>query len=751
MLKTSKSYSWLAVCGLAYALLACGSEPSQTNVGEGTTEDPRSAELPVSTAPGPDLTPSATIISLITSPLGESSYDLEVIRDGVFPAVGSTDPKKEYDTYNRTTGRTEDWIGYQFSSSQTFGSVVFEDGMQFWDGGWFTSLRLQVLQGGSWVTVPSVTVTPAYAGNDKINFETYTFTFPAITGTGIRIDGAPGGSSSFISVGELRVYGPPGSSAGPDASAGADASPVRDAAPPSDTAAGTTDLTSQATIISLITSPLGQSDYNLEVIRDGVFPAVGSTDPTKEYDTYNRTTGRTEDWIGYQFSSTQTFGSVVFEDGMQFWDGGWFTSLRLQVLQGSSWVTVPSVTVTPAYAGNDKINFETYKFTFPAITGTGIRIDGAPGGSSAFISVGELRVYGTSSGSSPPVDAGTTAPACAGIQSLSTNPAVLNPAQSAALTLTTTGSAPVITWSASPAAGGTFGNTTAANTTFLCTAPTASGFAASVTLTATVRTSGTCTGPAAATQSAVISCLTGSGTTSPSSGCGKSGPGGQVISINVGGTTRTYLLTVPNGYTGSTPQPVYFVYHGAGGNHQSMTAYGLQDAVIGIFPDGLARNGGSSGWDTSGTGVDVAMFDAVLQSVEANYCVDQGHVYAIGFSYGASMANSLGCFRGNALKSFASVEGGILFSNPTTDCKGPIPGWINQYQQDPTVSYATGLKAEQFFQSLDGDSNPQAYDAPNPCVVYTGSKPLVWCTPPDALHTWPAYATAAINRFFSTL
>ena len=237
----------------------------------------------------------------------------------------------------------------------------------------------------------------------------------------------------------------------------------------------------------------------------------------------------------------------------------------------------------------------------------------------------------------------------------------------------------------------------------------------------------------------------------PSAGCGKSAKGGQVITITVGSTARTYLLTLPNGYTGNTPLPVYFVYHGAGGNHQSMTAYNLQDTVIGVFPDGLARNGGSSGWDTSASGVDVAMFDAVLKSIAAGYCVDLGHLYAIGFSYGASMANSLGCFRGDVLKSFASVEGGILFGNGMSDCKGPIPGWINQYKMDPTVSYATGQKAEQFFVTLDSDANPQAYDAPNPCVVYTGMAPLVWCTPDGAMHTWPPYGTDAIKRFFATL
>lgn len=86
-----------------------------------------------------------------------------------------------------------------------------------------------------------------------------------------------------------------------------------------------------------------------------------------------------------------------------------------------------------------------------------------------------------------------------------------------------------------------------------------------------------------------------------------------------------------------------------------------------------------------------------------------------------------------------------------SDCKGPNPGKINQYKQNPTVCYATGQKAEAFFVSLNVDSSPKAYDAQNACVVYTGNAPLVCCTPEGAMHAWPPYGTDAIKRFFGTL
>ncbi len=124
------------------------------------------------------------------------------------PAVGTVDTTREYDTWDGSGFRPEDWIGYTYSTSQTFNRVVFQEGMNFSNGGWFNTLTVQVLQNGVWVNVSGLTSTPPYPPNDGINFETYTLDFAPITGDGIRIDGAPGGSAYFISVGELRVYGP---------------------------------------------------------------------------------------------------------------------------------------------------------------------------------------------------------------------------------------------------------------------------------------------------------------------------------------------------------------------------------------------------------------------------------------------------------------------------------------------------------------------------------------------------------------
>lgn len=161
----------------------------------------------ISQAAVPNLTQTGTIIARIMTPTGGGNHNPAVIRDGDEPPVGSTDSSRQYDTYSGGAPATDDWIGYQYATPQTFAKVVFQEGKNFVDGGWFNNLNVQVLHNGTWVNVSNLVEAPTYPPNDGINFESYTFSFNPVSGTAIRIEGAPGGSAYFMSVGELEVYG----------------------------------------------------------------------------------------------------------------------------------------------------------------------------------------------------------------------------------------------------------------------------------------------------------------------------------------------------------------------------------------------------------------------------------------------------------------------------------------------------------------------------------------------------------------
>jgi hypothetical protein len=165
---------------------------------------------------------------------------------------------------------------------------------------------------------------------------------------------------------------------------------------------GQQDITAQGVPIALITNPTGGGNHDIEVIRDGLTPPVGNTNPALQYDTFNGGGARPLDWIGYSFPSQHTFSEVTFQEGMHFSDGGWFTSIMVQVRVNGTWTDVQNFQSTPAYAGGNGVNYETYQLTFTPVAGDGIRIAGTPGGSASFISVGELRAFNNGSTTVPP-------------------------------------------------------------------------------------------------------------------------------------------------------------------------------------------------------------------------------------------------------------------------------------------------------------------------------------------------------------
>jgi PKD repeat protein len=165
-------------------------------------------------------------IALVTAPLGGGTRDINVIRDGIKPAVligeNAGDSLQQYDSYDgaNTSSNTEDWIGYEFDQAYDFAAVVFQEGKHFGNGGWFDPPEKLVVQykdpdSGDWIEASGVW-DPPYTGhftNSQIAvFETFAWTGDEpVAGTGIRIYGPPGGGGvdPFISCAELEVFTPP--------------------------------------------------------------------------------------------------------------------------------------------------------------------------------------------------------------------------------------------------------------------------------------------------------------------------------------------------------------------------------------------------------------------------------------------------------------------------------------------------------------------------------------------------------------
>ncbi|HKP60093.1 MAG TPA: PQQ-dependent sugar dehydrogenase [Polyangiales bacterium] len=186
-----------------------------------------SVDVPITPLTAPvDISSRGVPIVSEPKPVGAGAKTLELIRDGFEPAAGSTDSAPEFATWTGDPGVIEGWVGYEFAAPQRIGKLRFQEGAEYFDGGWFETLAIEVRQRGRWIPLSGVVSTPAYpARSDAVGFQVYEFTFTPVLADGVRIFGLPGGSARFFSVAELRAFAvaPPEADAPPFANAGDDA------------------------------------------------------------------------------------------------------------------------------------------------------------------------------------------------------------------------------------------------------------------------------------------------------------------------------------------------------------------------------------------------------------------------------------------------------------------------------------------------------------------------------------------------
>ena len=143
-----------------------------------------------------------------TSPQGSGSKDIGIIYDGNIPNQFTAQPTDQYDTYGGNPPAT-DWYALEFDKLVTVTEVHFTEGGHFWDGGWFIKTpSIELLIGGEWVKA-DVSCEPSYVENDTLEahgdgYETFTFVLAQATAcNGLRVIGAAGGLSRFVSCAEL--------------------------------------------------------------------------------------------------------------------------------------------------------------------------------------------------------------------------------------------------------------------------------------------------------------------------------------------------------------------------------------------------------------------------------------------------------------------------------------------------------------------------------------------------------------------
>ncbi|KAK8067257.1 fungal cellulose binding domain-containing protein [Apiospora hydei] len=198
-------------------------------------------------------------------------------------------------------------------------------------------------------------------------------------------------------------------------------------------------------------------------------------------------------------------------------------------------------------------------------------------------------------------------------------------------------------------------------------------------------------------------------TEAASAGCGKSPPTSGTKSMTVNGKNRQYILQLPSNYDSSKPHKLVFGYHWRDGSMNDVANgqfYGLRplagDSTVFIAPNGL-----NAGWANNG-GEDITFTDQLLKSVQDTVCIDEGNIFATGWSYGGAMSFSVACSRPDVFKAVAVIAGAQL-----SGCSGgttPVPYLGIHGAADNVLPIAAGRQLRDKYLGLNGCASKNAQE-----------------------------------------
>lgn len=154
--------------------------------------------------------------------------------------------------------------------------------------------------------------------------------------------------------------------------------------------------------------------------------------------------------------------------------------------------------------------------------------------------------------------------------------------------------------------------------------------------------------------------------------------GKQNMSVTVDGKKRTFIMYVPESYTGDKAVPLVVDYHPIMGNgdgqYRDSRYRKLTDleGVISLYPDGTKSSDTRKmgpGWNVGpccSDDDDVKFSREMIAAVEEIACIDKKRVYAAGFSMGGGMANHVACFMSDV---FAAVAPAAMDLNKTNSAQ----------------------------------------------------------------------------------
>jgi polyhydroxybutyrate depolymerase len=251
---------------------------------------------------------------------------------------------------------------------------------------------------------------------------------------------------------------------------------------------------------------------------------------------------------------------------------------------------------------------------------------------------------------------------------------------------------------------------------------------------------------------------------------GRSAGCGRAAGVPANPAVPNTFVTFPPSYDGSTPLPLVFAFHGAGRTNidlRTVDARTNGSVLENTYVMAYVKSAGNA-WDLA---TDYPRFEAVLDQMLGQFCIDTDHLFAFGHSSGAQfIAQMLGDSRTRETR-FAAIApvSSSRFNNPNW---APVPTLLIHGLRDaerPNDSNGA-IDITQYAESNQCTGGTQPLNVPScsslaggvavnaGCVQYAGcAAPTLFCNHNDpnyidngnpTNHGWPCFATSQIFAFF---
>lgn len=222
------------------------------------------------------------------------------------------------------------------------------------------------------------------------------------------------------------------------------------------------------------------------------------------------------------------------------------------------------------------------------------------------------------------------------------------------------------------------------------------------------------------------------------------------------GMSRRYIVRLPTGYTRDRAWPLVFALHGNGGSidewdrttgSKNIRAVLADDAVL-IVTEAIGGNwrdydAPADTWPAR-METELAYFDAIVDRAEAELCIDEDAIFAMGFSGGGSFSGVLACRRTD-IRAIA-VGGAVTYFEPA-ECVGTAAAWITIGDAETNAGRES---YRDFWRDRAGCTATSSATTPEGCVAYEGCReetPVTFCAHPGG-HVWPDFGSEAMGAFF---